>query len=393
MGAPFSAANGLQIVSGKLLLPLVGMWTADLQLATSQPFTTPSAVTITIGNLTLVGTVYRSSTYGGATSIRCVAGAGGWRTQIPPQGYGDPSGVQLTTVLNDAAKAAKETINVPINKTIGTGFARVNFDTSVAGDVLWQMVALGAIPAWYVDVTGKTQAASWPANAISTPFTATDQRADEGVILVATEDYASWMPGCTFTSPLLDGSFASAGVHYVWEPDGQFRFEVLTGSTDDRVLGPIQQVIQKEIAPHRFFGRYAYTISNPSLASIDGSPVNSNLGLPDLQNVPLVGSALASYVPPPGGRCRIEFVDGDPTQPECTWTEADSSKGPTQVTLAPQTIPAQALGRVNDTVICIFPPLMQIAGTVAGAPFVGVLTITTPAIGSIQTGSPNVSSS
>ena len=391
MAAPFSAVNGIPIVDGELLIPAVGAWTLDVRLATSQEVSGP--IEVTIGNLTIQGTAYRSSAYGGQTAIRAIAGAGGWRTQIPPQGYGNPAGVPLTMVLNDAARACGEQINVPSGGTIGLGFARVNFATSVAADTLWQMIALQKIPAWYVDVKGVTQAAAWPATTISTPFTPTDHRPDHGIVTVATEDYASWMPGCTFSSPLLDQSYTSAGVHYVWTPDGQFRFEVLTQSEDgaDRVLGPIQQLIDKQTAPLRFFGRYAYTISNPSITTVDASPVNTLLGLPELKMVPLSGSALASYVPPDGGRCRIEFVDGDPTQPECTWTEVDSKNGPTMVTLAPQATAPQPAARINDTAIAIFPPLMQIAGTVGGLPFVGVLTVTTPAVCIIQTGSHDVS--
>lgn len=392
MAGPFASVNGFPIVSGELLIPACGAWTLDVRLQTAESSLAPgSKVIVVIGNLTLQGTAYRASAYGGQTAVRAVAGAAGWRTPISAQGYGSPSGVGLSTILSDAATLCGETVNVPNDVPVGNAFARVAFASSVAGDVLWQMVQLGKIPAWHVDSTGTTQAAAWPATTISTPFTATEQRPDHGVIHIATEDYASWMPGCSFASPTLDQSYTSAGVHYVWTPDGKFRFEVLTQSEvgEDRVLGPMQQVIDQQTAPMRFFGRYGYTISNPSLTSVDASPVNEKLGLPELKNVPLVGSSIASYTPPSGGKCRIEFVDGDPTQPECTWTESDMSNGPTTITLAPQGSGAQPVARINDTVVVIFPPLMQIAGTVGALPFVGVLTVTTPAIGIVQTGAQN----
>jgi hypothetical protein len=199
------------------------------------------------------------------------------------------------------------------------------------------------------------------------------------------------MPGATFTSPLLTGTYTSAGVQYVWDNDGNFRFEVLTGTTQDRVLGPLQQIVQKELAPAKFFGRYSYTISNPSGTTIDGSPTDTTLGLPDVQNVPLTGDSLASYTPPSGGVAHIQFVNGDPTQPVCVYTEADSTNGPTDITLAPQGSGISGVARVNDTVIVMFPPLIQVAGTVSGAPFIGVATITSPAVGTVQTGSSTVS--
>jgi hypothetical protein len=389
----FASCNGLQVVGGTLLIPLVGAWTADLQLATAQQVS--GQVQVVIGNLTLQGFVFRSESYGGQVRARLVGGYGGWRTSIMPQGYGTNQGVKLSTVLQDAAAACGEQLNVFADTTIGQAFVRVNFGTSVASDVLWQMIRLGYMTAWYIAPSGVTMTGPWPLSTVSTPFTVTDQRPEEGIVVIATEDYASWMPGATFSNPLLTGTYTSAGVQYVWDNEGSFRFEVLTGiaspnGMEDRVLGPIQQIIQKEIAPTRFFGRYGYTISNPSTTTIDGSPTDTTLGLPDVQNVPLTGDSLASYTPPSGGTAHIQFVNGDPTKPVCVWTEADSANGPTDITLAPQASGQSGVARVTDSVIVMFPPLVQLAGTVGGLPFVGVATITTPAIGTIQTGSATV---
>jgi hypothetical protein len=81
------------------------------------------------------------------------------------------------------------------------------------------------------------------------------------------------------------------------------------------------------------------------------------------------------------------FLDGKPTKPVCVWTEVTSKNGPGSITIAPQGTGINNVARVTDTCVVLFPPLMQIAGTLSGAPFIGVLTITTPAIGAIQTGS------
>jgi len=369
------------------MIPLVGAWTADLTLATGQQVS--GQVEVVIGNLTLQGTVYRSEVYGQQVRARVVGGFGGWRTPAPAQGYGSGAGLNLSTVLNDLAAAVGEKINIVADTNIGNAFARVAFTGSVASDVLWQMVRSGFMPAWYVDPAGVTQAGAWPNNTVTTPFTPTDQKPDAGIIEIATEDYASWMPGCVFTSPLLNGSYTSAGVHYSWDNEGKFRFEVLTQTQTgaDRVLGPLQQIVERQLAPARFFGRYEYTIHNPSAQTIDGAPVDTTLGLPELQAVPLVGDALASYTPPDGGKAHVMFLDGSPTKPVCIWTEVSANNGPKDITIAPQGTGANNVARVTDTVVCIFPPLMQIAGTLAGAPFIGVLTITTPAIGAIQTGS------
>jgi hypothetical protein len=384
----FATANGLPVIGGSLLIPLVGAWTADLVLAGQDPLPVGPA-TVVIGNLTLQGTVYRSAVYGGQVKARLVAGAGGWRNPVPPQGYGNPGGIQLSTVLGDVAVATGESIIVAADVNIGTAYARVAFPSSVASDVLWQMVAQGFIPSWRVDVDGITRTDAWPATVIGTPFTVTDQRPEEGLVEVATEDYASWLPGCVFSAPQLDTSYTSAGVLYRWGSDGAMRFDVLTAApgTGDRVLGPVQQLVDSRVAPLRFFGRYAYTISNAKATTIDGAPVDTTLGLPDLCGVPIRGSSLASYVPPNGGQADIQFLDGQPTKPVCVWTQADASAGPTEIVVGPQGTGANGIARVSDTVTVLFPPIMQIAGIVSGAPFIGVLTITTPGIGTIATGS------
>ena len=380
----FASVNGMQVVGGSLMIPMVGAWSADLDLATPVPLSGPAQVAI--GNLILVGTIYRSDIYGGQTKARLVGGAGGWRGSIQPQGYGSTSGVKLSALLGDAAQAAGETVNVPNDTTIGNGYARCSFATSVAGDILWHMIDLGFIPAWHVDPAGTTQTQDWPATTISGAFTVTSQRPDEGVIEIATEDYAAWMPGCAFTAPQLSGSFTSAGVHYIWDPGGKFRFEVLTQTsptdTGDRVLGPIQQVIQKETAPTRLFGRYQYTTSNPSATTIDASPKNTKLGLPELQNVPLQISGSSKVTPPSGVDCTIEFLDG--YLPVCTWVDPT----PTEVDIASGTNPVARLG---DLVNSFLPPTLPLIGTVNGTqPFVGTVTIATPISGSIIGGSSSV---
>ena len=387
----FATCAGLQIVSGSLVIPAVGAWTADVQLAGQQVVS--GTVTVVIGNLTLLGTVYRADVYGGQVRARIVGGYGGWRTQVPAQGYGSSSGVSLAMVLSDAAAACGEQVNVASGVNIGTGYARARFPTSVAGDVLWQMLAQGFIAGWYVDASGVTQTKAWPSSQVLSPFTVTDQKTDEGTVEIATEDYASWMPGCTFSAPQIATTLTSAGVVYTWTGEGEFRFAVLVGTTTDRLLGPLQQIVDARLAPTRFHGRYSYTVSNPTPTTVDASPVNPSFGLPDLQSVPLRADSIASFTPADGGACHIMFLDGVPTAPICVWCEADAGTGPSTIVLGPQGNPTPAVARVNDTCVVFFPPLMQVSGVLSGQPFVGVLAITTPANGIIQTGSAITSAS
>lgn len=374
----FASVAGAPIVEGSLLVPSVGVWTADVYLASSNAIA--GQVTVQIGNLSLVGTVYRCQVYGGQARARLVGGAGGWRSEVQPQGYGSPSGVRLSTVLGDLARACGETVNVASDTSIGYGFARCN---QVASDVLWQMVAQGIVPAWRVDVTGITQLTAWPATTIQTPFVVTDHRPDEGIVTVATEDYASWLPGCSFTDPTLNGAtYMNMASHYIWTSDGKFRFEVMVGA--DNIVGSFDAIVAKSVAPTRFHGRYGYTISNPTTTSVDAEPKNSTLGLPSLQNVPLRSDSIATYTPPDGGDCDIMFLDGVPTAPICVWTAG----APTMAQLLGGSNP---VARQGDQVQVFLPPTLPLSGTVGGSPFTGVATITNPISGSITQGSPTVS--
>ena len=353
----FASVAGFQIVAGQLMIPLSGPWTADVHLATDSAVT--GKVAVVVGNLTLQGFVYRSQAYGGQTRARLVGGAGGWRTTIPEQGYGSGSGVRLSHVAQDAATACGETVSVPNDVSLGPAYARIE---GPASDVLWSLVAQGFAASWYVDPDGVTQLAAWPSTTVATPFTVTDQAPDEGRITIATEDYASWMPGCSFTNPLISGTFVNGGVNYVWTDDGQFRFEVLTGTTD-RLLGALRAIIDSRVAGLRFYGRYEYRISNPSATTIDASPVDSTRGLPDLQNVPIVSDSIATYVPPVGGLCRIQFVNGTQTRPECVWTQGTAKQaaiagGASALTVAPwsEALSATLVGLASALSNCGTPP-------------------------------------
>ena len=121
----------------------------------------------------------------------------------------------------------------------------------------------------------------------------TDQAPDEGRCTIATEDYASWLPSAAFTSPLTVGTLVNAGVTYTFDNAGDFRLEVLTGTTD-RLLGPLRAFVDSRVAPTRFYGRYAYTVTAATTSAVDGTPVDASVGIPDLKGVPLTGDSISS---------------------------------------------------------------------------------------------------
>jgi hypothetical protein len=86
----------------------------------------------------------------------------------------------------------------------------------------------------------------------------------------------------------------------------------------------------------------------------------------------------------PNGHVLVGFANADPTKPfALVWDGATIQS----LCLFDGTKP---VARMSDAVNVFFPPLIPISGTLAGAPFAGVLTITTSAPGIITTGNPKV---
>ena len=339
------------------MIPRVGAWTADLQLAGAQAVS--GAVPVVIGNLTLLGTVVRSTQYGGQTRARLVGGYGGWRMSVSEQGYG--GGVLLSHVLSDVAAACGEQV-APTTGLVGSAWTRLQ---GPASDTLWQLLGQGLLPGWYVAPNGVTVPSTWPATTINTPFTVTDQAPDEGRCTIATEDYASWLPGASFTSPLTVGTLVNAGVTYTFDNAGDFRLDVLTGTTD-RLLGPLRAFVDSRVAPTRFYGRYAYTVTAATTSAVDGTPVDASVGIPDLKGVPLTGDSISSYLPTPGSTCHVQFVDGQPDNPVCVWTS-----GP------PMTV-AIGLDPSGNPIALATPTLSAIAAIAGVLAALGTLLVTPP---------------
>ena len=196
------SVNGVRVVSGSLTIPAYGAWAADFKLATPDPQT--AAASVVIGNLTLTGTAIRTAPYAGAREWRGVAGYAGWRKLLTQKSYGNTN-VMLSMVLGDAASELGEKVNVQNDVALGTGWNVLG--TQTGGELLYQCAGN-----WYVDASGVTQIGSRPSAQIATPFQVIDDRSGYGLFDIATEDYASWQPGATFTAPTVTGTVTISSV-------------------------------------------------------------------------------------------------------------------------------------------------------------------------------------
>ncbi len=220
----FASLNGVRIATASILVPLYGAWAGDVQLTGTD--TVPTAVTLTLGDLTLKGAVYRQAAFAGTRRLRIIGGAGGWPKPVTPRHYQHSFGVTRAMVIGDAAREVGETANVPVDVSLGADFvrSRPGGGAMLAVDVL----RLVGGPVWHIDEAGVTQVSAWPTKSVAGSFQVIDQRPDEGRVTIATETYATWLPGGTFASPYTEGTLQNAGARFSLDAEGVFRLDVFT---------------------------------------------------------------------------------------------------------------------------------------------------------------------
>jgi len=192
--ALYSSANGRRLVKLSLTMAAFGSWVADVTLAEAEQL--QPSVQLVASNLELRGTVIRQDAFAGQREARVVGGAGGWRKQVSSRSYRQPGGLPLSTVLRDAAIEVGETVHIGTDRTIGTDYVR---ERAPASRVLRHLVGR----AWWIDAAGVTQLGARPSTQVKTEFAVVRYSADVGLLVIATEDLASWLPGATFSNALV----------------------------------------------------------------------------------------------------------------------------------------------------------------------------------------------
>jgi hypothetical protein len=157
MATPAQLA-GYPVSDVRLLRVRVGVWVAQVELPS--PAQLAGAVSLTVGDLTLAGTIVRGGPVEGEASYLVTGGAGKWRQSAAARAYRNDLGVKASTVLKDVARDAGEQINITSPEVIlGSAWVRAQAPA-------WNVLAELA-PVWWVDVAGVTQVGPRPATAVS----------------------------------------------------------------------------------------------------------------------------------------------------------------------------------------------------------------------------------
>lgn len=213
----YVTANGVSVMTGQVTLPRYGRWVADLVLVAATDL--DDAVTVIVGNMTLVGTHFRSIAYGGSRSVRVVAGHGGWDKMLPAKAYKPLSEVRYSTVAIDAAVECGErmVVDAGVDFVLGSSYVR-------RADLASAILTRG--PSWYVDLAAITRAGARASKPVISRYEVTGVEGSSGKITVATEDPASWQPENTFTPPILGTRQTIQSVTHMID-GGTVRTEVL----------------------------------------------------------------------------------------------------------------------------------------------------------------------
>lgn len=311
----FFEVNGNRVVSGSITIPMFGTWVADLLLANVDGTAAPgTAAAITLGSLTLQGTISRSAGFTGSRSMRVIGGAAGWRNSISGKGYNLPFGITLSMVLKDAASAAGEQISVPFtsDRSLGANFCRRAGRAKKLLDVLTD-------GQWWVDTNGVTQITARPSTSIASPFTVLDYSGGKGRFKIATEFFQDWMPGRTFTSPVITDPQTISSVTFEAK-DGKIDTIVLnTPSAEDRLRQDILGLIDEELETLKYAAVWEYKVAPNPIAlgltsALDLTAVDPSM--PNISGVPLASELGVVSPPSAGTTARVRFVNCDPSRPE-----------------------------------------------------------------------------
>jgi len=366
--------NGIDVISGVVTIPYYGAWVADIVLASSSTIT--PTLELRVGNLTMKGTVIRESSFAQSRSARIVGGYAGWRKVIPAKGYSHASGVKLSIVLGDAARACGEMVEITADRSLGQGWAR---ESSRAEETL-RIVTGGK---WWMGNDGVTKTIARDTSSVSSPFTVVSWSGGKGLFEIATENVAEWMPGKSFESATVPKQTISS-VSIEFDTEGKLRLSVMsTTDSSDRIQSSLRALIRSEIANLTYLGVWEYTIAGVSGTTISATPTDSRM--PDITGCRMMPGLIGeTVVPTVGSKCRISFVNGDPARFECIAIEGV----PSSITVGASGMPCARLG---DQVISFFPPLLAVVGTMTvgavASPFVGTITIANPIGGVINNGS------
>lgn len=309
-------ANSIAVLSGTIMMPLYGVWTADLVI--DQPdgsgFSAGTSVEIkSADGFTLNGTVApdREGDFLDAVHVRVLGGVGGMGTTATPKGYVQPSAFVRDVVnglLNDAGESLSSTVAQSLLTTNLTAWMVSERPCSEALDILIDLVAPSS--GWRVLADGKIWIGveSWVDS--DAAFEILNTNPVEGMYELGVATLAI-VPGVN-----LSGVGHVSRVEHEILPN-QIRSHVWVPAEQQPGLADsIEKLVDHRLAKLDYFALYDAKVKSQSadLTTVDLTPEDSRIG--GLQRVPLRHGLPGCAVQVPNGvTVRLGWDRGDPRMP------------------------------------------------------------------------------
>lgn len=324
-------ANGVAVISGQVIRPLVGVWTADLVIdqSDSSGFTAGSKVTISAdGGYTLKGVVdqNRTGTFLDAVHVRVIGGAGGLDKAASARSYVQP-GAFVRDVLNGLCSDAGETLS----STVDASFLGTNLTAwSVIGGnsvkrnlrALLDIVAPTLSLRILSDGTLWIGSETWPSTSVV--FDVMNQDPKDGSFQIGVDspfvEPGMNLPDVGNVAQVMDTIEAGRLRSRVW-----VNFPGLERGTS----AAAQSIAQQALAGVDYYASYVCQVVSQSsdLATVDISPVGA-------RNKALLGGmqrVTARYMTgckvqvSPGATCLLGWDGGNPEGPYALILSGDSA--------------------------------------------------------------------
>jgi hypothetical protein len=355
--------NGVPATYVRVFVPYTGPWFADV--ITDGARALSGRVTLTVGSLTLVGTI--DPLANGARSdqqyARVVAGAGAWGRSVLPKAYHNDLGVKALTVAQDAAREVGESMGVvaPIVPVIGRDYVR---EVGPASRVLED--AIGTTP-WWVDYNGVTQvSARTPSAAVTGTYEVMEYQPRDRMVELALDDLTAVGIG----SVLVDGLDAPQTVRGLEMDITEERVRVFAwcgASGRDRIAELFEGIVRRIVAD-TLHGKYRYRVVSMDVDRVKLQVVSARTRLPDILPVSMVpGIAGAHAQLTPGAEVFVEFEEGDRTKPIITGFAGKDGVGFVPVSMTLDATTEVVLGGTGATPVALKSDLSTLLGAISGA--------------------------
>lgn len=315
MTTPWATLGGERIRSGRVHVPGVGVWHAEIEMEGDPALS--GAHTLALGTLRLAGTVddARSGRNAQVARYTLVGGGGGWSRILPARSYHSDAGVRAATVAQDAAREAGETLADvrPSAEMVGVDYVRSRGPASVA------LADVAAGVPWWVDFEGRTHVAPRAeADADPDAYEVLEVDPAERVVTLAVDDLRRVGIGSVLRER-LDEPLTVRSMEIEIDDGGSVRVRAWCGapSTSRSRLASALRGIVDRVRAERLLGVWTYQVVRQTAdGRLELRATERGAGLPDVGPVSVwPGVAGASSEVTGGAEVLVEFVNGDRRRP------------------------------------------------------------------------------